>query len=599
MLGIALLSGIAAQAQTDGASQAVLDGLMQVDPPEGWRIVIDREERLNMRTSGYEAVLDIYTGAAGREAAAVDAVFEAAPQESDGSFLGQPARVYRGAAAFTAVMEGTRQVRGQDTVYVLDDCLPGPSPIVAHFSAAPGWLEENGLDAVLAGMDLALPETAVPCPEPIRAGAQWELGGMAAFTVPEGMEITRSRSSATLRPDGGGRPSLTISSDPAAFETAFRPLDRFGNGFDGVPELRETATLGHDALLFAGRGGYEDTRWTRHVAVLDRCLEDAQPVMVDMRADDDWIATRGGFDALLDNVWLYLPDDAAPCPPETHAGLSAAVGAEPADGAPEAEPADDAPAAEPADDAPAAKPADDAPATEPAAPNPPAPEAAAPDAAPSDPATPAPDAPGTRPDVPATPPAPRAPEADAAKPPAAAQPGPDSQDADLQRSYWEAIRSSNDPSDYAAYLSRWPNGLYADLARNNLQRLGAAAPPAAPGALDPHGPDGRAIIARARETVARVIGQPVEFDIEVLRAGGGWAYLQATPRQPDGHAIEWMNTPFAQDWQADMMSDVVMVLLREAGDVWQVQDYVIGPTDVYWFGWMERHALPQTLFMAP
>jgi formylglycine-generating enzyme required for sulfatase activity len=43
-----------------------------------------------------------------------------------------------------------------------------------------------------------------------------------------------------------------------------------------------------------------------------------------------------------------------------------------------------------------------------------------------------------------------------------------------ERSYWESIRLSSDPEDFKAYLQKYPNGQYVDLARNSLRRLEAA-----------------------------------------------------------------------------------------------------------------------------
>ena len=42
-----------------------------------------------------------------------------------------------------------------------------------------------------------------------------------------------------------------------------------------------------------------------------------------------------------------------------------------------------------------------------------------------------------------------------------------------ERTYWESIRSSTDPEDFRAYLKRYPNGVYADLANNRIKALEA------------------------------------------------------------------------------------------------------------------------------
>jgi formylglycine-generating enzyme required for sulfatase activity/uncharacterized caspase-like protein len=44
----------------------------------------------------------------------------------------------------------------------------------------------------------------------------------------------------------------------------------------------------------------------------------------------------------------------------------------------------------------------------------------------------------------------------------------------VEREYWEAVRSSNDPQDYKDYLQAYPNGAYAGVARAKIRQLEAA-----------------------------------------------------------------------------------------------------------------------------
>lgn len=106
----------------------------------------------------------------------------------------------------------------------------------------------------------------------------------------------------------------------------------------------------------------------------------------------------------------------------------------------------------------------------------------------------------------------------------------------------------------------------------------------------------RAIMDAARVPVSAAIGQTVIFRVSVLRSDGDWAYLQAEPRNPDGSALDWSRTRFAEDWAMDAMSDVIMVLLRRSGSGFQVVDHIIGPTDVAWYDWLDRYGLPEALF---
>jgi hypothetical protein len=59
---------------------------------------------------------------------------------------------------------------------------------------------------------------------------------------------------------------------------------------------------------------------------------------------------------------------------------------------------------------------------------------------------------------------------------AALQPPPPQTDpAAFELAFWQSIQTSNDPSDFEAYLNRYPNGTFAGLARNRIAALNAAA----------------------------------------------------------------------------------------------------------------------------
>ena len=107
----------------------------------------------------------------------------------------------------------------------------------------------------------------------------------------------------------------------------------------------------------------------------------------------------------------------------------------------------------------------------------------------------------------------------------------------------------------------------------------------------------QAIIDAARDPVSADIGLEVVFVVKVLRSDGNWAYLEATPVQPDGKPLDWTATKLAGDWQSGAMSDAVMVLLNRQTGGWQVVDHVVGPTDVFWYTWLDQYGLPEALFM--
>ncbi len=193
-----------------------------------------------------------------------------------------------------------------------------------------------------------------------------------------------------------------------------------------------------------------------------------------------------------------------------------------------------------------------------------------------------------------------------------------STDPQVELVFWQSIQSSSDPAMFQAYLEQWPNGTFAVLARLNIERLKAAvspiqptprpAPKAAPAArpaprahyYEParKTAERSAIMDAARVPMLRELGQKVIFLVKTLRTDGEWCFLMAEPLQPNGKKLNWYSTPYANDWANDAMSDLVMVLMRRQGNGWQVVDYVIGPTDVHWYSWIDRFGLPERLFTA-
>ncbi len=188
----------------------------------------------------------------------------------------------------------------------------------------------------------------------------------------------------------------------------------------------------------------------------------------------------------------------------------------------------------------------------------------------------------------------------------------------VELAFWQSINKSTDPADFEAYLAQWPTGTFAVLANNKLRRLRASIAAevmpipkkrvlASPRQVAPrrnyYTParktrERRAIMNAARIPISKALRQKVIFVVSVLRSDGRWAYLQAVPHRPNGRKLNWSRTPFASDWKNDAMSEVVMVLLRKDGRRWKAVNYVIGPTDVHWIGWLDQYGLPKALFSA-
>ncbi|MCV0426812.1 MAG: hypothetical protein K5905_15230 [Roseibium sp.] len=93
----------------------------------------------------------------------------------------------------------------------------------------------------------------------------------------------------------------------------------------------------------------------------------------------------------------------------------------------------------------------------------------------------------------------------------------------------------------------------------------------------------KAILNAVRPLVEARVGPPVEFVVGWMRAGNGWAFVQLDPQRPGGGVIDPGQTVYAS--QMDYMDGLATyALLRYQYDRWNLIDFVVGPTDVFWSG---------------
>lgn len=93
----------------------------------------------------------------------------------------------------------------------------------------------------------------------------------------------------------------------------------------------------------------------------------------------------------------------------------------------------------------------------------------------------------------------------------------------------------------------------------------------------------RDILDAIRPMVEARVGPPVEFVVSWMRSGAGWAFVNVNPQRPGGGKIDPFLTTFAS--QADYMDGLsTYALLRFQYDRWNLVDFVVGPTDVFWQG---------------
>ena len=104
-------------------------------------------------------------------------------------------------------------------------------------------------------------------------------------------------------------------------------------------------------------------------------------------------------------------------------------------------------------------------------------------------------------------------------------------------------------------------------------------------------PARRALLDTVRPAVEIDVQGPVEFVVDDLRREGEWAFFAGGMQHPGGVPIVCPRTRFADE--CDFMDGFsVFALLREEGPRWRLVDLMVGPTDVGWADWPERHGAP-------
>ncbi len=107
------------------------------------------------------------------------------------------------------------------------------------------------------------------------------------------------------------------------------------------------------------------------------------------------------------------------------------------------------------------------------------------------------------------------------------------------------------------------------------------------------------VLSALRPAVERQTGGKVIFAVHALNVMGNWAYVDGEPRRPDGKKVDWRETKYRRDYEADMFSGLVLALLRKDGGGWKVVELAMGPTDVAWIEWAKTYKLPNALFKGP
>lgn len=103
----------------------------------------------------------------------------------------------------------------------------------------------------------------------------------------------------------------------------------------------------------------------------------------------------------------------------------------------------------------------------------------------------------------------------------------------------------------------------------------------------------------AAPTVSEEIGIPVSLVPTVSRTDGDWGWLVAQPWTPEGAAIDWSQTRYAERASEGVLDGqgTTYVLLKREGGQWRVQAFAVGPTDVAYEDWDDRYGAPSSIFV--
>ena len=112
---------------------------------------------------------------------------------------------------------------------------------------------------------------------------------------------------------------------------------------------------------------------------------------------------------------------------------------------------------------------------------------------------------------------------------------------------------------------------------------------AAPGIVDagevltppPGSPLRRDILDAVRTDVAADLPPPLMFRVHRLAVADGWAFLAATPQQPDGRPYDYRGTRYQTFIDDGVFDDNLFALLEREQSRWRARAVVVGATATF------------------
>lgn len=106
-----------------------------------------------------------------------------------------------------------------------------------------------------------------------------------------------------------------------------------------------------------------------------------------------------------------------------------------------------------------------------------------------------------------------------------------------------------------------------------------------------------ALMDTLRAPVQKALKIKVIFEVKHLKVQNGWAMMSGTPRNSDGTAIDYKKIKYA-GWDAEAFDDWICALMKQDPKTkkWKVVTWVLGATDVAWWGWWDEYKAPRGIF---
>ncbi len=113
----------------------------------------------------------------------------------------------------------------------------------------------------------------------------------------------------------------------------------------------------------------------------------------------------------------------------------------------------------------------------------------------------------------------------------------------------------------------------------------------------PPDPERDAMVAALTPAVSADVGQPLSFVVTSSRTQGDWGWVIAQPWTPQGAALDWSQTRYADRAQAGALDGggTTYALLKRVSGAWTLTAFVVGPTDVAYNDWPQRYGAPPEL----